>query len=195
MSLEWKIASFVQPGSHGCGDLAIVKSAGSRSLIAVVDGIGHGDHAEHAAHIACHTIAQHADRPVNEITRHCHTKLAATRGVVMSIAEIDFASGWMSWMGIGNVQGLLCHALPHAIPRREELLLHSGIVGAHLPRARASRVQIQPRDLLVFGTDGLRPGFTDEVVATRDPEQLASALLNGHCRGTDDALVLVARLQ
>jgi len=47
--------------------------------------------------------------------------------------------------------------------------------------------------LLVFATDGVSAGFAETVVAVGPPQRLAEQVLDRNFRGTDDALVLVAK--
>jgi hypothetical protein len=47
----------------------------------------------------------------------------------------------------------------------------------------------------VLATDGIRSDFAPTVTPARSPRELADAILAQHGRDTDDALVLVARLQ
>src|SRR5438552_424629 len=48
-------------------------------------------------------------------------------------------------------------------------------------------------DLLIFATDGIRGGFTEGLPTDATPQQLADEILARYGKGTDDALVLVAR--
>ena len=73
------------------------------------------------------------------------------------------------------------------------VLLRNGLVGYQLPALQASLVPIAPGDLLIFATDGIRVGFTQELVPTDPPQLMADHILNRFFKGTDDALVLVVR--
>jgi hypothetical protein len=48
-------------------------------------------------------------------------------------------------------------------------------------------------DMLLFATDGVRTDFTVPFLPTGSPQHLADRLLESNAKGTDDALVLVAR--
>jgi serine phosphatase RsbU (regulator of sigma subunit) len=54
-------------------------------------------------------------------------------------------------------------------------------------------VSVAPGDTLVMATDGIRSAFVAELAARASPEGIARAVFSRHARGTDDALVLVAR--
>jgi negative regulator of sigma-B (phosphoserine phosphatase) len=49
-------------------------------------------------------------------------------------------------------------------------------------------------DTLVFATDGIRGEFAENLSALESPQRAADRILEHHCRGNDDALVLVVRL-
>lgn len=194
MRLEWQVSRYIEPASRVCGDLAVVRIYGSLAVIAAIDGLGHGEEAERAAHVAQRTIEDEVGRPLEDIVHACHRALAPTRGAVMSLAELNLASRTLSWLGVGNVRGLL-HRSDRALdPNRHELLQRAGIVGSLLPRLHTVELPIVPGDLLIFGTDGLRYDFADNLEGRTQPAQLAPALLAKHVRGDDDALVLVARI-
>jgi hypothetical protein len=52
---------------------------------------------------------------------------------------------------------------------------------------------VREGDTLVLATDGVRGGFADEIQAFGEPRELATSILKRYAKGTDDALVLVAR--
>jgi serine/threonine protein phosphatase PrpC len=66
-------------------------------------------------------------------------------------------------------------------------------VGYNLPTLRPAVVQVHPGDTLIFATDGLRSVFSEDLVLDELPQLLAERILSAHQRGTDDAMILVAR--
>jgi len=54
-------------------------------------------------------------------------------------------------------------------------------------------VPVAPGDLLIFATDGIREGFAEGLPTDATPQQLADQILARSGKGTDDALVVVAR--
>jgi hypothetical protein len=52
---------------------------------------------------------------------------------------------------------------------------------------------VAPGDMLVLSTDGIRPGYFDLLGTEASPQELAGRILEEYGKGTDDALVLVAR--
>ncbi|HEU5260417.1 MAG TPA: SpoIIE family protein phosphatase [Gemmatimonadales bacterium] len=189
--IEWGVAALAIAGERESGDLHLVKAVGRGVLVSVVDGLGHGAEAAAAARTAVATLNRHADDALLPLLRRCHTALHGTRGVVMSLALFEAPRGSLTWLGVGNVEGLLLHADPAARPT--SLVTRGGIVGSALPPSRAEVVAVAPGDTLIFATDGIQDGFAREVSADASPQQLADQILARYTKGTDDALVLVAR--
>jgi len=100
----------------------------------------------------------------------------------------------MTWTGVGNVQGALMRAGARKGSVQEVLLLRGGVVGSQLPALQAAVLPVAKGDTLVFVTDGIRGDFAEGVSALESPQRAADRILERHCRGTDDALVLVVRL-
>jgi hypothetical protein len=53
--------------------------------------------------------------------------------------------------------------------------------------------EIKPGDVFLLATDGLAPGYSNQVKLEAPLQQLADQILVSYSRGTDDALVLVGR--
>ena len=134
-----------------------------------------------------------AHEPPLSVVQRCHEALIGSRGVVMSIATFDAAHGTMTWLGVGNVEGVLQHADWSERSARVSLVTRGGIVGGELPAVQAAIVPVTPGDTLVFATDGVRQEFVADISLREPPQRLADQILARFGKGTDDALVLVAR--
>jgi negative regulator of sigma-B (phosphoserine phosphatase) len=193
-TIEYGVAKFALPGQGQCGDHHLVCCNQSGILIAAIDGIGHGEEAANAAKAAVSILKTGADEPVISLVQRCHEGLRSTRGVVMSLASIDPGHGMMTWVGVGNVQGVLMRSGATKGTVQEVLLLRAGVVGSQLPALQAAVFPIAKGDTLVFATDGIRGEFAENLSALESPQRAADRILEHHCRGNDDALVLVVRL-
>ncbi|HEY1086237.1 MAG TPA: SpoIIE family protein phosphatase, partial [Archangium sp.] len=167
------------------------------ALLAVVDGLGHGPSAELAARTAVDALRAAPRRSVEELVHACHEGLKRTRGAVMSLASFDVARSTMTWVGVGNVEGVLLRRDGIEV-QRERLFVRGGIVGQALPTLRPGTVAVSRDDVIVFATDGLDSSFIDarlaqEVLRGEEVELMARRLLEQHARERDDALVLVGR--
>lgn len=107
---EYGVAKFVLPGESESGDEHLVCCYQSGILIAAIDVIGHGAEAANAARAAIAVLRNGVGEPIIPLVAECHEKLRSTRGVVLSLASIDVKHGLMTWLGVGNVQGVLARA-------------------------------------------------------------------------------------
>jgi len=191
---ECGVAKFVLPGQIESGDHHLISSNQDGILIAAIDGIGHGQEAANAATAAISVLDGNIDEPVISLVERCHDELRLTRGVVMSLAFIDAARGMMTWLGIGNIQGVLIRAGARQGTVQEVLLLRGGVVGSTLPPLQAGVLPVARGDTLVFVTDGVRSEFIESLSALESPQRAADRILQRYRSGKDDALVLVVRM-
>lgn len=189
--VEWAIAQRSLDERFVSGDQYVVRPFPDRILVAVIDGLGHGSKAADAALTAVRSLQANSLPSVIPLIKRCHEDLLRTRGAVISLASFHPTEGTLTWLGVGNVEGLLCHANGSA--SRERLLLAGGVVGYRLPTLRAVVLPIAPGDTLIFATDGIRSNFSNDLPLTLSPQAIADHILAQHRRGTDDALALVAR--
>jgi phosphoserine phosphatase RsbX len=192
-TIEWGVASRALQGEPSSGDLKVVKSFPNGVLVAALDGIGHGDEAASAAMVARAILEAHAEESVIALIRRCHEGLRATRGVAMSVASFNLSEALMTWLGVGNVQGVLLRRGLAGGPAEESLLLRAGVVGAQLPSLQAAVLPVSIGDTLILATDGISSDFIRKLARNHPPQKAAESILAQHGKATDDALVLVAR--
>jgi negative regulator of sigma-B (phosphoserine phosphatase) len=192
-TIEWGVASRALPGQRSSGDLNVVKSFPNGVLVAALDGIGHGEEAASAAMVARAILEAHAEESVIALIRRCHDGLRSTRGVAMSIASFNLSEALITWLGVGNVEGVLLRRGLAREAEEESLLLRAGVVGAQLPALQAAVLPVSIGDTLILATDGISSDFTRTLARNHPPQKAAENILARHGKATDDALVLVAR--
>lgn len=193
LTVEWASAQRALPGQRVSGDCTEIVPFPGGVLVAVVDGVGHGDDAAAAARTAAATLRAHAGRSSITLIRHCHDALRQTRGAVITVAIVRPAEGVIEWLGIGNVEGLLVRAEPGANPAAEPVLLRNGVVGYQLPALISTVLPVARGDVLVLTTDGITSDFSGSINMRHSPQQIADRILGQFFKGTDDATVVVAR--
>jgi phosphoserine phosphatase RsbX len=191
--IQWSAAARAHGGAAVSGDLDFVACFPGGALAAVIDGLGHGPEAAAAAHAAAVVLRQRPTETVMNLMALCHDALRPTRGAVISLASFDAASATVTWLGVGNVTGLLLRRAPRTLPAREGLLSRAGVVGYRLPPLRAASHAVRRDDMIVFATDGIRSGFERGLTPDQSIEDIAARILLDHGRDDDDALVLVVR--
>ena len=189
--VEWSTAAATMPGETVSGDRHWAGPIANGMIFAVIDGLGHGRAAAAASKIAVAMLQQHAGDPLIDLLQRCHESLRTTRGVAMSLAQLNTKDSVLTWIGVGNVEGALLHREPE-LPC-DKLLLRSGVVGSHLPMLRAEELPIRPGDILTMVTDGVTAEHPMRIPMDAKIESVADGILAGACKGNDDALVLVVR--
>jgi negative regulator of sigma-B (phosphoserine phosphatase) len=111
----------------------------------------------------------------------------------MSLAAFNASDDTMTWLAIGNVEGVLLRADPRGRRPMETILMRAGVVGLDLPRLQASVTALSPGDIVVLATDGIHRDFVQAINPADQPQALAERVLRFHAKGTDDALVLAAK--
>jgi hypothetical protein len=181
-------------GNDESGDGWVVTDAAGVTLLGVIDGLGHGPLAALAARQAELVLRQNPAEPLDALLVLCHQALADTRGAAITIAAIDHAQASLDWLGVGNVTGSLVRVSPAWPTVRASALLRGGVIGHQLPGVlQPVSTSIQPGDIVLLASDGLAAGFDDRLNLGQSAAALAHGILARCAKGTDDALVLVAR--
>jgi serine/threonine protein phosphatase PrpC len=188
-----------EPCGDAGGHWALPGPAGEppAHLLALIDGLGHGEPAAQAAQAAMHLLAAQAalqpapPPPLPELMLRLDAALQATRGAAVGLACLQGRQ--LHYAGIGNTRALRW--------RGGSLLRLSsqyGIVGGGLREAvQVQVVDVGPGDWLLLFSDGL-----DEMIQLplwlpeweRDPATLCDHLLTRWRQGRDDVGVLVVQL-
>ncbi|MGW6927551.1 SpoIIE family protein phosphatase [Streptomyces sp. NPDC054950] len=158
------------------GDAWSWARSGSQVTLMLCDGLGHGTKAAEASSAAVEELHRAAHLPPAELLRRLHTRLRATRGAAVAVAQLDTDAGQLAFAGVGNIGARL-----HTADGWQPFLSHPGIVGAHFPATvPVQRALWGPRGLLVLHSDGLPSRWTppdDALLLARDPAVVAAAVL------------------
>ena len=192
--VTWAVAAHPVQGQTVVGDRGLVTVHPGGILCVVADGLGHGEQAGRAAEIAVRSAGEQPGATLIEIMERCHARLQETRGAAVSLAHWSERERTLSWLGVGNVEGVALRAGSPSEARPPRLLLRGGVVGDNMPPLHPETLKLADGGLLVLATDGIASGFEKEVDLRRDPQAIADWVLARCSRRTDDALVLVARL-
>src|SRR5437879_12962124 len=140
--IEWGVAWQTLAGEVESGDKHVVKIFPHGALLAALDGLGHGGEAAAAANMAVRVLQTSENESIISLLKRCHECLRSTRGVVISLAGFNAVEETMTWVGVGNVEGVLLRADPAVDPRYESLVLRSGVVGSRLPLLHGTIVHV-----------------------------------------------------
>src|SRR3989442_1022947 len=121
--IEWAVAAAPLAGESESGDLHLVKRVGRGTLVAAVDGLGHGAEAAAAARAAVAALDRYAEESLPPLVRRCHEALAGSRGGVMSPAYLGGGRPSRPRVGGGKGAGGVLggsRGARAAAPRKEE---------------------------------------------------------------------------
>ena len=179
------------PGEKLCGDAWAQLQIGDRTLILLADGLGHGMHAADAAREAIETLHRHAENSPAEILSYMHDALRKTRGVAGALAELNTKARTLSYVGVGNISGVVIG--PQA---SRSLVSHNGTLGVGSPRFQEFRFDWPEGGILVMHSDGLQTRWDLSAypgVLSRHAAVIAGVLMRDFRRQRDDASVVVVK--
>lgn len=178
------------------GDAYLVESIDHQTLISVIDGIGHGVHAQKAANRCVDAIKQHLQSGNFSLTSlfdACHKALRDTHGAVMAVLLVDPQHRTVHYAGIGNITTHIIggnnSSSIYPIPR-------GGIVGYNMPKVKEHTYPYATGDLILMHTDGLVSRINSEILHRLqglEEQRIAEELFKEYARDEDDATLIVAR--
>lgn len=181
-------------GETETGDRCVFKPSIQRTLLAAIDGVGHGREAAAAAAAAAEVLDRYSEEPLDALMRLCHERLRTTRGAAITLTLLDTGHGFLEWVGVGNVAALLLRCDGAGYGHTRELPLRTGLAGVDMPSTAVSSTELSMGDVVVLATDGLRRIAVDGIDRSARPQALAEQLLSDYRTESDDALVVVARV-
>lgn len=183
--------SLAAPGELVCGDGWAFAVEGDRAAVMVADGLGHGPDAAEAARAALDAFAEDPLASPRELLKYAHTRLRATRGAAVMVAQADAAAGTIRSAGAGNVMARLVSGISD-----RSILGQHGTAGITIRSPEETTTPWPPHALLIVCTDGIETRWKPELlvpVLGRDPALAAGLIVRDHCRGRDDATAAVLR--
>lgn len=189
MKLSFGMAQRPRISERVCGDTTWI-GEGDTPLVAVIDGLGHGELAAEASRAFAAWVSGHADQPLDVMLQDGGRSIAHTRGVAASLVRIDPRARRLWFAGVGNVE------LRSAGPSRIAPVTHPGILGRPLRRApRVFESSIEPGDTLVVFSDGISSRLDAKQLEALGAQQAADLVLREHGKDHDDATVVVVRCE
>lgn len=180
-----------KPGEDHTGDAWVAEVSRDAATICVADGLGHGPAAATASSSAVRTVSERIAQPLEHILQDAHGALRPTRGAAVGIARIHLAAGRTDFIGIGNIAGTIA---TDDVTRKMVSL--SGIVGHEMRKLQTFSYPWLASSVLVLQSDGISASWNATNypgLMQHGPALIAAVLFRDHCRGTDDATVVVAK--
>jgi len=194
--LDYAVAVTPISGEEVAADICVVKQFGERWLLAIIDGLGHGEAARRAAEVAQAVIEDSAQPHLATILTACDAAMKSTRGAVIGLGLIDYGQNTLTWLGVGNTAGKVVWRGDDGRLQESSLSSMPGVVGLGLPTLNQYVYRLQPGSLMIAFTDGLDDRWVfpeNRWLFEMETEALAAHLMQSHYKETDDCLVAVAR--
>jgi serine phosphatase RsbU (regulator of sigma subunit) len=174
-------------GEHVNGDAVLVRREGGRTLLALVDALGHGVVAAKVAADAMRCLEQvPLTTGAHAVVDALHAALRGGRGAAAMLGVFDGHT--LSCGGVGNVE---LRTQGTKVP----ILAAPGILGQQVRHVRAANAVLALGDRLVLFSDGLSSRLELDLVRGLAPEAACVLLMERYGRDTDDATVLVADVE
>ena len=181
------------PGETVSGDAWAGCLDGERAAVMVADGLGHGPQAAEAAQAATSVFRASPFADIRATMEQAHRELRSTRGAAVTSIQADGGEGAIHSAGAGNVTVRVV-----AGDSDRTVLSQHGTVGLQIRRLEQVRTEWPPHAVVVLHTDGIETRWLPQLihpVLGHDPALIAAILVRDHCRGRDDATVVVLRRQ
>jgi anti-sigma regulatory factor (Ser/Thr protein kinase) len=180
-----------RPGETANGDAYFVRRRAGQTLLAVIDGLGHGHGAEEAAAAALEVLGAWQGEGLEELFQRAHDRLRPTRGAVMGACVVDTPREAFYYAGVGNIEVRVFNS-----PEPIRPVPANGTLGARMGRLRVWRFPWAEGATVVLASDGLSASWDIgdyPGLLAKSPQLMAGVLMRDYVRGSDDATILVAR--
>ncbi len=181
------------PGEKICGDGYHIKYLKEGFQIFVGDGLGHGANANEAVQQAIKAFKLTRQTEPSAILREIHEEVKKSRGLVATIATVNYKTETWNICGIGNINTRIYRGLEN-----KTYTPYNGIIGHNIPRTlNSTTVPYEKHQIIVMHSDGLRTRWNLNDMTSiikQNPGVIAAALYKDNIRGTDDATVLVGKI-
>ena len=159
----------------------------TKTIVAIIDGLGHGKEAHLASNIVKEQILLKLNLPLNELVSYLHNSIRGTRGAVVGIVLIDTETSKLYFVGIGNIEGFI-----NSLSGKKSLISFGGILGHNIRTPRTFEFHFTQGDVLCLYSDGLNSRWNvNDIDWNEHPQKIADLLINNYSRENDDATVLI----
>jgi anti-sigma regulatory factor (Ser/Thr protein kinase) len=170
------------------GDAHLVKEWSEHTLLAVIDGLGHGHEAAVASRTATEYVLANHTRDVEQIITGLQVCLRATRGAAASLVRVDGRARRLALCGAGNIEARIIGE-PAMHPTSMD-----GVLGLHLRKVRKFEYQYNSLRAVLLHSDGISSRFdlADYPLLYKQPQEVAEQIMAKYGKANDDATLVIA---
>jgi anti-sigma regulatory factor (Ser/Thr protein kinase) len=177
-------------GETACGDACVAIPWSRGMLVALADGLGHGEKAALAARTFIECVRADPEPSLADMFERAHRVLVRTRGAVAAVARFDVERRSVELASIGNVAAFVLRSggerpvHPLAIP---------GVLGSAYRSVRSQALDFGTGDVMVMHSDGVRSRFDLSTIQGATAQRAADDIVRLAAKLSDDACCIVVR--
>lgn len=165
----------------------------STVLLAIVDGIGHGNKAAAITEKVIDCIKDNYKLELSLIIKECHDTIVYSRGAALGIALVNIVESYIHYIGVGNVIMQVAGNKNSS----HKFITNDGIIGYNLPkRLLTSTYKYNPGSMVVMHSDGVNGRFNARTISGLTGlknETVAESVIRIHGKDSDDATVVIMK--
>jgi anti-sigma regulatory factor (Ser/Thr protein kinase) len=177
-----------KPGETLNGDTYLISHLSpTKTMVAIIDGLGHGKEAHLASNLIKEQILLKSDLPLDKLVKYIHHAARGTRGAVVGIAIINIETSKIYFVGVGNIEGFI-----QTSNGKKSLISFGGILGHNIRTPNVFELTFDQGDSLCLFSDGINTRWNNDDIDWKEhPQKNADFLINNYSRINDDATVLI----
>jgi len=187
--MQYGVISIPALGAEHNGDAFVIREFDQKILIAVIDGLGHGEGAHAVSHEAATYIQKNYMHDLSAIIENCHKVLRRTRGGVMGLLRVDLERSILAYSGVGNI-GIKIIGKKPARP-----VSMPGIVGHNFRKLLVEEFPYIRGDTIFMYSDGISDMFNPDKLELKgkSPQNIAEEVAGKFGIHEDDNTIVIAR--
>ena len=187
--IQTSVYSRPKPGFKSNGDAYFIKRYDDSAIVAVIDGIGHGDKASEASQIALKVLEDRFREDLEQIVINIHRQSHGSRGCVLGLVRMN-KDGRIEYLGVGNIRTQI-----YTKDMYKRLVSFDGLLGSNMRTLRTDRLELATPCLIVMHSDGVSSfNYDDRRIVYRPVMEIAKESFEKHKKSSDDATLLIARI-
>lgn len=187
--MRFGIASRPASGMRVNGDAYFVKEWDGQTVVAVIDGLGHGAEASTVSEKTKEFLATNYSENPKQIILALHAHLGnKSRGVAAELVRIDAEGHHLLFCGIGNTEVRIISEPPMHPASLD------GILGLNLRKAMEFEYPYNSLKAVVLHSDGISSRFdlSDYPSIYEQPQTVADTIMTRWGKEYDDATITIA---
>lgn len=172
-----------------CGDESTYWQRDNKTVLCIIDGLGHGKYAKQAAQAAKNYVRLHLNDSMEDVFYRCDLAIRSTRGVAMGLIIIEHLKNTITYAGIGNTRAML--VLENKVCR---LSSNYGIVGGGYKKLTPETKDFNGVKMIIMYTDGINEMIDiNKYSQDEDLDKMVKSIIKDYGRKNDDKAIIICK--